>query len=470
MSVPTLDELLTVRTQDEWTAIALAALQGRNFPTTDWTSTGPERAMLETSTACDADQSLQIPLIVQLVLVQAALQNTAPTDPATPALQFLAYNFYQLTATAAVATIGDATLTCNANSGPYTIAIGQLLATDGAGNTYTNLDGGTLNTSDTLDLSWQCSAVGTAGNAAINTIVTLLTPLPGVSINNPGTTFTEVTHTGSGTGTVTPSGATPVAHDWIIRIDTSGAAGAATSSYSTNGGASFTSAGAAAAYTPAGSGTTITLAGNFVAGDRYTFSAPGTWITTQGRDLESQGSLAARIIARWPALGSVPVADKYELWTREADANVARVAIFTAPAVAATVAVYIAGVSSVNTAADQNQVQDYLDVRAGLTDIPEVHLAGSTSVTIAGTATYPSGSTTIPTTRDAAIDAYINQAPIGSVLKVSEVIALAMNLDAAGNPQGALNITGVTLNGGGDVTLGSTNVAAVTNNIAWVGV
>ncbi len=476
MSVPSLSDLLVSPTQDEWTAIALAQLQGKNFPTTDWSSTSPELAMLLTDTACLADQSQQIPAIVALVLVQYAAGNIAPTAPASLALQFVAFNWYEIEAFQPTATIGTCALSCATAAGPYTIAVNQLLATDGAGNIYTNTQGGTLTAGSGGILSgpWQSQVAGTAANVANSTITALLTPLPGVTINNPAPPFSPVSHTGSGTGTVTPSGATPAAHSWIVRIDTSGIAGTATCSYSLDGGTGWTSEGTTNPFTPGGSGTTITLAGTFVAGDRYFFSAPGSWITTAGTDVESTQSLTARCLARWPALASIPTTSVYQSWAYQSvPGQITRVLIETDPSLAATVNIYCAGPSAPITGAQQNAAQAYIDVRAGLTDLPVVLIAGSTGVTITGTATYPAGQTQIPTQRNAAINAYVNTIIMGGTIEVAIIEALALALNAAGVPTGAINISGVQLNGGGvgvDLVLPAHNVANVTNSISWVGV
>lgn len=479
MSTPTLSDLLVSNTQDEWTAIALAALQGKNFPTTDWTSTSPERAMLETDTACLADQSTQIPLIVQLVLAYYAQASSTPSAEASSALQFLAHYWYEIDAFAATAAVGTATLSCNSTSGPYTIAVNQLIATDGAGHLYTNTTDGTLAASGTLSPTWQALTTGAGSSVNNNTITSLQTPLPGVTINNPGPTFSPVTHTGSGTGTVTPSGASPSAHSWIIRIDTTGAAAACTWSYSTNGGGSYTTIVATAAVTPGGTGTTLTLAGAFIAGDTYTFSAPGSWLTTQGTNLESTYSLATRCLARWAALADVPTTDVYTKWALESGAGqVTRVNVETDPSVAATVNVYIAGPTSTSSAAQVNVTQAYINVRAPLTDLPVIAAAPTTNIALAGTAYYPAAKTGVPADRNAAIVAYCNSLqgnadnPSLGTIECAEVIALALNLNAAGVPTGATNIVSVDVGAGVmiDYVLSANNIAVVTNNIIWTAV
>jgi len=479
MSVPTLADLLTVRTQDEWTAIALAQLQGRNFPTTDWTSTSPERAMIETDTACLADQSIQIPLIVQLVLVQAALTGTVATDPATPALKFLAFNFYDLTAYDAGAAIGNLTLTCAAAAGPFTIAIGQLIAVSDDGLLYTNLTGGTLSPGGTLSLSFQCLTAGIAGNVGNGTITTLQTPLPGVTIANDPGLWSGVSHLGSGTGTVVLSATPTGSHSYSIRVDTDGDAGVATTSTSVDGGAYGSNGSSNPLVNLGGHGGTATLTDSaispsFVAGDVYTFSSPGTWLTTQGTDAESQQSLAARILARWPALSAVPTEDVYSVWAKEsAPGQVTRVLVETDPAVAATVNIYIAGPSAPSTAAQINSTQNYIDARAPLTDLPVVYAASTEAITITANATYPIGRVGGHADLDAAIVAYVTETAIGGTIETAQIVALAMKLNAAGVATGAVNIIDVDVGNGANVdkTLSSHAIPSpVTNSIVWTAV
>ncbi len=474
MSAPALDDLLVPKTKDQWTAIAIAQLQGKGFPTTDWTSTSPERAMIETDTACLADQSEQIPLIVQLALVTYALASDAATAPATEALQFLAHNWYQIDAFAATATVGNMTLACASTAGPYTIEIGQLTAVDDSGEfAYSNSTGGSLASGGTLALSWQCTTPGIGGNVSGGTISTLLTPLPGVTVSNDDTVFSSVAYTDwHGTGTVDPSGTPPDPHSVTVRIDTTGASGVATWSTSLDGGAWTTHGSAASIADLSGTDIDIALvdgatAPSFYIGDTATFTAPGTWITTQGTDLETQGSLAARCLARWPSLAAVPVADVYSVWAREAlDGEITRVLVETDPSVAATVNIYIAGPSATATTVQVGEVQDYIDVRAPLTDLPVVIAAGATAVAITGAATYPIGQSSVVAERTNAINAYVNGISMGGKIEVAWINSLAMNL-VNGIPTGATNITGTQLNGGGDLTLSAHNIATVTNSIVW---
>lgn len=96
-------------------------------------------------------------------------------------------------------TIGTLELTTIVGAGPYVVAVGQLVAQDTAnGFTYRNTTGDTLTSGTTKPLVFEAEEAGAAKNVAIDTIVTLNTPLAGVSVNNPaiGVTGTWVTTAG----------------------------------------------------------------------------------------------------------------------------------------------------------------------------------------------------------------------------------------------------------------------------------
>lgn len=115
------------------------------------------------------------------------------------ALDRLSVSHYDNTRNAAVATQGTVKLTLAVGSGPYTIAVSDLLATNGS-QVFRNITGGTLSAGTTpLSLTFEAEIAGQAGNVAIDTITQLVTPLSGVTINNPFLpgSLTWVTRTGT---------------------------------------------------------------------------------------------------------------------------------------------------------------------------------------------------------------------------------------------------------------------------------
>ncbi len=75
-------------------------------------------------------------------------------------------------------------LTCSAGTGPYTIAVGGLVAAD-TEVTYRNITGGTITSGGTLVLTLECETAGAKGNAVNDTITSMVTTYAGVTITNP---------------------------------------------------------------------------------------------------------------------------------------------------------------------------------------------------------------------------------------------------------------------------------------------
>lgn len=88
----------------------------------------------------------------------------------------------------AVKTRGPMTLRSTA-SVPYTIEVGQLIASTDAGVQFRNVTGGVLSagsvaTPSTLVLTWDALVAGNAGNVPLNGVTRLVTALAGVTIAN----------------------------------------------------------------------------------------------------------------------------------------------------------------------------------------------------------------------------------------------------------------------------------------------
>lgn len=471
MSNPTLTDLLTVPTQAQQLANALALLQSGtpSFPTTDYGPTSPELALLNVDAAALADLGQLVPKIIALVLVKYATGDS---------LRFVAKQWYEIDYNPALPTQGTIYFTVANSAGPYTIAVNQLQVTDGV-NVYTNTAGGTLSSAAPVSLAFEALTAGSLGNSPANgTITQMLTPLPGVTCSNHGGPFSAVTHLGNplATGTVTPTGATPTPANYIVRFGTGGEPNPGTASwgYSTDGGSSYTPAGNVVSVTVAG--TTITIAAgaptpSFYAGDMYSFSTPATWVTRLGSDVESDPSLTQRCLARWPSLSAIPTLDVYTLWAVTAGAGqVTQVKPVTASAAtSATVNVYIAGTGAAVPTGTLNVVQAYISARAPVGAVPVVNNATVTPLTITGTATYKASNGDPSSARNVAINAYVQGGGFGATVELAEIIALGINPSDPTN--GAVNITGVQINAvTADYVLGATAVASCVNNIVWTAV
>lgn len=184
------DELTTPPTEDEQltTLLELATLAG--FPATSWQSGSVPRTIL---------QILATALSTLAALIRDIGRGGLLDEAEGDWLDLLARSLFNEERIAAVRTRGQATLTCNAAAGPYTIAIGQLVATDSTGKEFRNVTGGTLASGGTLNLVFEAAEPGAAYNLANNTLTILLTPLAGVTIDNPAVppSTTWITQTGA---------------------------------------------------------------------------------------------------------------------------------------------------------------------------------------------------------------------------------------------------------------------------------
>lgn len=470
----TLASLLTTKTLGQIKAQLIATLQSEGVATSDWSAFAIERAFVEMEATALND------------LVSAAIPNMAAGGYLSTAsgdwLTLLASEFYGVERTAAQSTVGSVTLSCAGTAGPYTIAAGQLWmqATVG-GQTFRfyNTTGGLLPSGGSLVVTVQAESSGAAYNVGAGTITTPLTPLPGMSCNNPATTFSGVTHSGGGPGTITPSGAVAAA-SWVVLITQTGGFGGATFSVSNDGGATFYAVNETvpilANYGPDAEGLVLTFANPaapltpFVAGDTYTFASPGTWYSTQGSAAETDDSLRDRCENRWPALGSFATADAYESLAKQASATVKRVRVVTSPAVAATVNLYLAGQSGTVDASVVAAVQDYVDERAGLTDLPVAQPASTAAITLTtpGAAKIRVKAENYSTAVAAAqrnVQAYIDSIPIsdGTTLVIySQVIEAILRESGAETD----SVNGLLMGGVPDDTLlGANAVATWSQNI-----
>ena len=460
----TLTSLLTTRTKAQIKAELIATLQSEGIQTSDWSSTAIERAFVE------LESNALYNLVAGTVPAIAAggYLSTSTGDWLT----LLASEFYDIDRSLESPTIGTVVLTCNATSGPYTITAGNLTLQASNGGTlyrFTNTTGGVLATSGTLSITVQAEASGSGYNVAASTITTMLTPLPGVTCSNPGSTFSTVVQVGGGSGTAVPSFGTPSVASWVVTIATSGTLGAATFNVSNDGGVTNYASGVTviATYGPDAEGLIVTFANPgavatpFVATDTYSFSSPGTWITTQGTDDEVDGTLSAACSDRWPALGNFATRDAYELMVREADTDVTRSRVVTDPATAATVDIYLAGQSGAVSATTVTAVQEYVDARSGLTDLVDCEPAVNRVITLGGATVRVKAENYQAAVNYANtnVQAYIDQVAISdgaTYVRISQIVEAILRQSGSEDD----SVIGLVLNGG------VTDLLLVANEVA----
>lgn len=149
-----------------------------NFPVTSWREGDVARTLVEIDAQALSDLTS---------LVVAITQGGFLHQAAASWLTLLASEVYGLTRNAAVATRGTVRLTASAEAGPYLIAPGQLRAASTSGLRFqsANTTTVTLAKGGTLDVVFQAESAGAAYNVANGAITTMLTPLAGVTCNNP---------------------------------------------------------------------------------------------------------------------------------------------------------------------------------------------------------------------------------------------------------------------------------------------
>lgn len=457
----TLSSLLTPLTPQQIFGQLLAYYQANGFPVQSWQPGGTERTRLMAFSTVMASISAQyIPNLAAAGFLDYA-GNISPQW-----LQLLAQEVYEVPYNAANFTFGTILLTSSAAAPAYTIAAGQLIAVFGAsGNRYINTTGGTLSTNSTLSLTFQSeTAAAKYQDPSSSGAITLVTPLPGVTLTNAPGNFTSTIHIGSGTAVFTPSTSlTPPGNfTVVVRVDSSGVTGVATWSYSISG-APFVSVGAVASHAIGVTPITVTFdttSGKImIIGDTYTFTTPGSWISQQGSDIESNASLVARCQARWASLSQIPVNNLYYLLatsTPTVGGQVTQCLVFVDSVINNKVNIVIAGPAGALPSATVSAVQSYINPRVPITDFPVVTSPITATVSLyAGITVSAAQSATAQAAILTAMENYIDGGLINATIRIAAIIDLIMNVP------GVIDVTGVGIgiNGGGpsssNVQLGS---------------
>jgi hypothetical protein len=174
-------------------------------------------------------------------------------------------------------------------------------------------------------------------------------------------------------------------------------------------------------------------------------SGTATWITSRGRDRESQKSYATRIRARWADLGPQTTAERFATLVRYAFTSedltnpISRLYVDdTNPLGPGSVALYLATDSGPATADEVTTVEDYVTPRwaAGAGELA-VYAAGTLSLTVSGQIKGPTNETTALEQAQAALEALAALYPIGGTTVYLEQIRTAL----MNTVTGAVNVT-----------------------------
>lgn len=171
-----IDDLLTAPTAAEIAAELYTLLEDLDLPTTTWEPGDPLRTVIAVES-----QILFAQAALQVVMVKSGFLDEAEGGWLTIIAREV-YNVERIEATSAST---DVTLV-NSGGGVYSFDPGELVVKNSTtGATYTNTAIISLGASSTVTANVQAQDVGTAGNAAIGQIDTLVTTLTDVTVTNP---------------------------------------------------------------------------------------------------------------------------------------------------------------------------------------------------------------------------------------------------------------------------------------------
>ena len=303
------------------------------FPVTNWEPEAPSWNLIAADAIALADLDLTATQVTAGGLTQSWI--TPPPSGAPPSgwLDLLSQNFYNRLRGSGQPTQGIEILT-NAGAAAQTITPGELTLQSASGQEFTNLTGGTIaGGGGTLAITVQAVNPGAGyndiptydpnnivpGGNYLNQIVT--PSLPGVSAINGINSSPACIATGSGPASINFTGTASSAFGVIFQINSAGAVGTSTYSYSLDGGNTFTFVGVTASTGVTLNGMTVSFpAGSYAAGATYSFST--AWITQYGSDTQVDLSLATADQNQWTQLAPSSPGGTYKNWALAASPEV----------------------------------------------------------------------------------------------------------------------------------------------------
>jgi hypothetical protein len=501
----TVDDALTTYVTDALKAKLITYLQERRTAVTDWNDSGflrsllmlwAEDALADVLGPADPLPKARAALAAGVVPALAALQTDATSEWLTLVADqwFGIRRNFKLDGTQFAGTFTQqaVTLSCDASHGPYSVAAGAFWVRSAVtGNRYRAISSGTIPNNGSVLIAVQAESPNDSLHGASfadgpGTLTDLSdNPLPGVTASNVAPSFSAVfpsPNPANGLGVVTVGGSTPVSPTaYDVKIVVSGqVGGAAKLQYRANGGPWSSS-------TPGGdpvvssyvipSGPTVNFANDgggadpsFISGDVYSFTSPGSPITQQGLDPETDTALLVRCVARWPSLEVGTVVDKHVTWAKEASALVMRAKAERSATKPGFIDLTIAGATNPLSGGTVSTVQTYIDQREGITDQTVVTAATVVGITGSGEVRVVSANlATVQAAAAALWNAYVNGTDIGGVVRAAKLVQILMDC-------GAVAANFVTINSSQEVELGASEVAAYVDIITgpgalgWLGV
>lgn len=466
-------DVVRTYTDDELEEILVEALRAAKTPVTDWGEVGFlkslrdqwQRALSSFLGVNDGVPRLREAIVAGAFPILAELQTLDTSD----FLALFCEQFFKTirnydwdgTQFAGTFTRQAVTFACASGKGPITLTGGAAwVKSSVTGNRYNLVSTVVVPNGGTVAAVLQSEHPNDSLNGqnyadGAGTLTVLENPLPGLSVSNTAPTFSDVTTTpeeAAGLGVVTVSGTPPASETgYDFEITSSGQAADVVFRYRSNGGAwiegQVTTAGAFVI--PSGPTVTFTDDGaadpSFIAGDRYSFASPGTPITQQGIDPESDAALLERAFTRWPDIEEEAPRPKHEVWAKAADPLVKRVRVSKTSGKPGFVDVTIAGVVNPLDAGVVTAVQTYIDQHEAIGDQSQV-AAASVVVANPGGFAYVRAANMAAVKAAAAVawNAYVNDSDIGGELRLARLDKVLV--DAGVQDCAGLEINGAAAN------------------------
>jgi hypothetical protein len=474
---------------DQLRQLLIGYLQSQNDPVTNWIDGGRRRTQMEyyALAANDLIGSL-FPSLSGASFLDLALGLPTEADP-DGWVDLISQQVFSLTRMPAILTQQAVLFSSDGSAGPFSIGPSTVVKSPLTGNRYYAITSGTLAFGSPSSVLTVMRAekpndpsAGVLYADGPNTLTELDVPWPGVTVTNAPPFFSAVTTTPSpalGLGVVTVSGTPPaLATAYDVQVVDDGQNTTAYFRWRQNGGPWSDAILMAASFTIPATSVTVGFTNDtggsnpsFRSGDVYSFTAPGTPITTPGVARETSAALAQRCLDRLPDLTAIPQ-DKRIGWAKGASGAVARVKVASDVTYPGRMLVTVAGAPGTSPLSGGvvTQVQTALDQRESA---GRIDLAQAASVTTVTATNGSSGAVIVPASKKTQIQAaanlayaaYVNATDIGGVVRLAKVVEILMDA-------GALNVIGLLLNGvASNVVLGAAAVAVAADlgSLTWVG-
>lgn len=450
------------------------------FPVTNWTSGGGGRTFTEAEALIIANLSgVAIGEICGGGFVDYASGSGAPNDW----LSLLSAQLYQNIRNLQTPASGLVQLTLAASASPLTLNPGDLRIANSTGANALIFDNSTslsISPGATISAAVVAEAPGSAYDVQNGVLTVLLTPKPGLSVNNPAPGTSAVTPSGGATGTVAVSGSPNGNYNVVLKCSLSGALGVAQLQASLDGGSNFS-----APFTIPGSGVvplsptisgvtvttglTLTCTGTFTSGDSYTFTSYTSWLLIAGQDMEVDGALQARDKAKWTTLGiGGGVSTTYDYLARttpNGGSEVVKTFEQPDPTVGGQVDIVVAGAAGPVSATALANISAYISARVPLGTKASVQNASVTTVSVIATI-YVIAAQQVAA--DAAIKAAFSAlalaTPIGGTIYLADIIAAIEEQQASGVSHVVVPLTAPLT----DTVLPAANVGAFSLTLNYI--